>query len=80
MDKLEKALARLSTQERAWVREILVRLQSGEIKGLNIKKLRGRDDIFRVRKGDVRLIYQMREKEILLLVVDRENEKTYKRL
>ena len=77
MDKIEKALARLSEKERFWVKDILTRLQHGDLKGLDIKKLKGREDIFRTRKGDIRIIYQLKEKKIFMLAIERRNEKTY---
>ncbi|MBI4095198.1 MAG: hypothetical protein HY435_03335 [Candidatus Liptonbacteria bacterium] len=78
MDKIEKALARLSKKERAWVRDMLLRLRSGDYQGLNIKKLKGRDDIFRIRKGDIRVLYQVRGGRIFILAIDRRSEETYK--
>ncbi len=33
------------------------------------KKLRGLDELYRVRVGDYRLIYQVRDEELLVLVV-----------
>lgn len=70
----------MSVRERGWAKEILTRLQSGSAKGLDIKKLKGREDIFRVRKGDVRIIYQLRDGGIFVLAIDRRNEKTYRGL
>ena len=58
MDGIAKALQKLSPKERRWVKEILERLQKGNLAGLDVKKLKGRDDIFRIRKGDNRIIYR----------------------
>ncbi|MCR4328810.1 MAG: hypothetical protein NUV53_04895 [Patescibacteria group bacterium] len=80
MDKIEKALARLSAREREWVKDMLSRLRSGEVKGADIKKLKGRDDIFRARKGDVRIIYHLRDGTTFILAIERKSEKTYKGL
>ena len=77
MDRIEKALAKLTPKERAWVAQILPRLISGDAKGLNIKKLKGREDIFRVRKGDVRIIYRAVKSGIFILAIERRNEDTY---
>ena len=78
MDSIEKALARLTEKERAWVKDILLRLRAGHTKGLDIKKLKGREDIFRVRKGDVRIIYRMEGGAIFILTIERRSERTYK--
>lgn len=78
MDKITKALRKLTRKERDWIKEILKRLNSRNINGLDVKKLKGREDIFRVRKGDIRIIYRLAEKEIFVLAIERRNEKTYK--
>jgi len=78
MDKIKKAITKLSEKEKTLVRHILSKLQSGGFQGLDIKKLKGRDDIFRVRKGDIRVIYGVENKNLLILIIERRNEKTYK--
>jgi mRNA-degrading endonuclease RelE of RelBE toxin-antitoxin system len=79
MDKIEKALQRLSGKEREWVREVLMKLGQGEPKGLDIKKLKGREDIFRVRRGGIRIIYRVENSSIYILAIERRNEETYKK-
>lgn len=78
MDKIDKALRKLSLRERERVKEILKRLNAGNFRNLDIKKLKGRDDIFRIRKGDIRIIYRTFGKEIFILAIERRSEKTYK--
>ena len=46
MDKIEKALKKLKEKERAWIKTILHQLQTGEVSGLRIKKLKIREDVF----------------------------------
>ena len=77
MDAIKKALKRLSAKEKKWVREILASLVSGKTQGLDIKKLRGRDDIFRVRKEDIRIVYRKSGRSISILLIERRSEKTY---
>ena len=77
MDKIEKALLKLSEKERAWVKGILFQIQSKNQAGLDIKKLKGRHDIFRVRKGDIRILYQIKNGKTFILAIERRNEKTY---
>jgi mRNA-degrading endonuclease RelE of RelBE toxin-antitoxin system len=78
MDPIKKALAKLSLKERIVIKSVLGRLISGETNGMDIKKLKDRDDIFRVRKGDMRIIYQKQNGQIILLAIKRRNEATYK--
>ncbi|NCO44096.1 hypothetical protein GW889_01045 [Candidatus Berkelbacteria bacterium] len=80
MDKIEKALKKLSGKERQKVKTILERLKAHDLTGLNIKKLKDRDDIFRVRSSDLRIIYQSNNSQINILAIERRNEKTYKNI
>lgn len=78
MDKIEKALEKLTRKEQGWVKEILERLVSGKREGLDIKKLKGRKDIFRVRKSDIRILYRvLSDGKIYVLAIERRREDTY---
>jgi len=80
MDKIAKALKSLSQKERVIIAEILSALKKGDLKGFDIRKLKGHDNIYRIRKGNLRVIYQIRENTVYLLAVDRRKEGTYKKL
>jgi mRNA-degrading endonuclease RelE of RelBE toxin-antitoxin system len=78
VDKIEKALQKLTDKERKWVKDIIERLSSRKIRGLDIKKLKGREDIFRVRKSDIRIIYRLApDDKIYILAIERRHENTY---
>ena len=78
MDKITKALQKLTEKERKKIKAVLTKLMDGETTGLDIKKLKDRNDIFRVRIGDIRIIYRTDPKEkIVVLTIARRNEKTY---
>lgn len=78
MDKIEKALRKLSAKEKLEIKGILMRLSLGNTKAMDVKKLKGREDIFRVRKGNVRILYRVENKKIFILSIDRRREDTYK--
>jgi len=78
MDKIEKVLKRLREEERRSLKQILRQLAKRDYKGLNIQKLRGREDVFRVRKGNIRIIYRVKNGDISVLKIERRSEKTYK--
>lgn len=78
MDKIEKALKKLSGKERQKIRTILERLKLNDLSGLDIKKLKDHDDIYRVRSGDLRIIYCAKNDQINILAIERRSEKTYK--
>lgn len=77
MDAIGKALKKLDAKERERVKEILAKVSSGTTQGLDIKKLKGRNDIFRIRKGDLRILYRQERKNIFILLIERRSEKTY---
>jgi len=78
MDKIEKALKKLSTIDRNRIKQILTQFKKNNIEKLDIKKLKGRDDIFRIHSGNIRIIYRVDNNKIFILSVARRNEKTYK--
>ncbi len=78
MDKIQKALEKLTLKEKKKVKEILVKLKKQQLAGLDVKKLKGRDDIFRVRKGQIRIIYKKDQKgDIFILMIERRSDTTY---
>ncbi len=79
MDKIAKLLNRLTAKEKAVLKELLELVSSGEVKNLDIKKLKGNKNIYRVRSGDFRLIFMKdRNDKIFVLALERHSEKTYK--
>ncbi len=79
MDKIEKALQRLRPAERKKIKDILIRLKNHDFKNLDLKKLKGREDIFRIRQGKIRIIYRVDSKDnIFILALQRRNDTTYK--
>lgn len=78
MDKITKALKKLSKEERKCVIEIIEVLVSGSISALDIKKLKGYSDVYRVRKGSIRIVFQKdNTQDIRVITVDRRSEDAY---
>lgn len=79
MDKIEKALGKLTQKEREDIEKLLGALAANDTHHLDIKKLKGHDDIFRVRKGSLRIIYRKDTREkIFVLSIERRGENTYR--
>jgi len=69
---------KLTEKERKKIKEILAQLKNRQTENLNIKKLKGRDDVFRIRKGEIRIIYRTDIKNnILILSIERRSDTTY---
>ncbi len=78
MDKIEKALNKLSDKEKKIVQTILEQLHNKQLRNLDIKKLKGRNDIYRVRKGKIRIIYRIDDLgKIFILAIERRTDTTY---
>lgn len=78
MDRIDKALRHFSSKERKMALELLRRVKVDDLDGLNVKKLRGYPDVFRVRAGVMRIIFQRNEKGTNILSLSRRDEGTYR--
>ncbi|MFA6382333.1 MAG: hypothetical protein WCX08_03660 [Candidatus Buchananbacteria bacterium] len=78
MDKIAKALRKLTQKEQESVKVILVKLKNKQLENLDCKKLKGRDDVFRIRKGQLRIIYRQDLKgSIFVLAIEKRSDTTY---
>ena len=77
MDKISKTLKKLSTKEKIKVKILLEKILSGAFSNVDIKKLKARDDIYRIRQGNLRIIFRKRETVITILTIERRSDTTY---
>lgn len=77
MDKLTKSLAQIPEKERRKIKTIVKKISRRDFKGLDLKKLSGRDDIYRVRQGDRRIIFRLIKDEAYILAVEKRSDNTY---
>lgn len=80
MPKLKKFLSKFSRQEREIVEILIEKILSLNLADLDIRKLKGHQDVFRARKGTIRIIFKKKDKDIRILTIERRSDKTYKRL
>lgn len=78
MPSLKKSLSKFSKEERELIEFLIKVIISLRWRGLDIKKLKGCQDVFRVRKGNIRIIFTKNKKDIFILSIDRRRESTYK--
>jgi len=79
MDKIQKALRKLRPKERHAVKLILQKIATGALAGMDLQKLKGRHDIYRIRKGSIRIIYHVSpNNQIFILAIERRDDTTYK--
>jgi mRNA-degrading endonuclease RelE of RelBE toxin-antitoxin system len=78
MNKIDKFLRKLPKHERHEVEKVLAFIFKQQFEGLDIKKLKGLSNVYRVRKGQLRIIYKISDKGSIELVdIDRRNDTTY---
>lgn len=79
VDRMTKNLKKFSKSERDNILELMGRIQTNDLVGMDIKKLRDRTDAFRVRKGNIRIIFRKIEQGVnRIIAVERRSESTYK--
>lgn len=80
MDKNQKFLKRLNNKEFVAVEKVLQKILIRDTVGLDIKKLTGYRDIYRVRTGNIRIIFLDTGDHTEVLEISRRSEQTYKQL
>jgi mRNA interferase RelE/StbE len=63
-----KYLLKLQAKKVAKIRETIKQIAGGDIEGLNIVYMKNLD-VYRVRVGDFRVIYEIQDDELLLIVI-----------
>ena len=76
--KIEKFIARLDKKERLLVKSLLEKLIIRDLVGLDIKKLLGQQELYRLKKGSLRIIFQFTPKDIKIFDIARRSEDTYR--
>lgn len=77
MDKIKKALKNLRPKGRQALKLILQKLANRNFSGLDLQKLKGRDDIYRIRKGSLRIIYHVGNDQIFILAIEHRSDTSY---
>lgn len=78
MPSVKKLLSRFNKKEREDIELLIERIVSFKWDALDVKKLKGYRDIFRVRKGNIRVICRIEGRAVFVLAIERRNESTYK--
>ena len=77
MPKLKKLLSKFNKAERRAIESLIESIVSFNWRGLDVKKLKGYENIFRVRKGKLRIIFSKEKGEIFILAIERRRDTTY---
>ena len=77
MNKLDKFLLKLDGKTREIVKKIIILIISGELSSLNIKKLKGSSNTYRVRVGRIRIIFERTSMDNKIRSISFRDENTY---
>ncbi len=77
-DQIKKFLAKLSRTELNSVQALLIDIENNELGHLDVKPLKGHKNIYRVRKGRIRVLFFAKKGEIRILSIGRCDEQTYR--
>jgi mRNA-degrading endonuclease RelE of RelBE toxin-antitoxin system len=80
VDPIVKAFKKLSTKQQLVLTQIFIDIKNRTIDTYDVKQLKGHKNIFRIRKGEYRVIFFMDQEHIAILVLEKRNEKIYKSL
>lgn len=81
MPSLKKLLSKFNKEEKKVIEFLIETIVSLDWRILDIKKLKGYQDIFRVRKGKIRIIFAKNRKDrkkVFIITIERRREDTYK--
>ena len=78
MNEVQKVLAKLPKEYKTSFDILMLRLLARDFMGLNIARLKGHKDIYRVKQGRLRVIYRMDGRNLSVLEVGLRSEKTYR--
>jgi len=57
MDKINKFLQKLSAKQRKQLLILMLQIQEENLEGLDVKKLSGLEGLYRVRVGNIRIVF-----------------------
>ena len=80
MKDFNKELRKFSPKERRIIERLIEKIIKRDLAGLDCKKLKGLKNFFRVRKGDIRIIFELKndKEEPNIFAIERRRENTYK--
>ncbi|PIR73908.1 MAG: hypothetical protein COU35_05235 [Candidatus Magasanikbacteria bacterium CG10_big_fil_rev_8_21_14_0_10_47_10] len=79
MDKIRKFLKRLSKKELKHVLRIMDHIEQGQLDGMDVKKLSGTKNAYRVRVGQTRIIFLKSKTDYRLYAIEKRDDRTYKK-
>lgn len=80
VDRIRKLLKQLAPKESAQLANLIELVIENNLRDLDLKKLKGLDDVYRVRKGKFRIIFRKTPTATLIIALERRSDNTYKKI
>ena len=77
MNKILKSLIKFSSKERKNAEDDIACITGRKFENLNIKKLKGFENLYRSRRGRVRIVFSLNPTDVKIIKVDKKNDNTY---
>ena len=77
MDKIRKFIKKLPKGYKLKIESLIVQIINKDFSNLDVKKMQGIDNIYRVRKGDIRVVYLDSKNLIEIKSIGWRDESTY---
>lgn len=77
-DKIAKLLAKIPKKDLHRIGAALDKINKSEFEGLDIKTSKTTKGRYRIRVGNYRIIFDIKNQDVLLQSIDKRNERTYK--
>lgn len=74
---IDKFLQKISQKERLALIALVKKISTKKLVGLDVKKLSGRGDVFRVRKGVYRIVFSVSKTDTKIITIERRSDTTY---
>ena len=78
MPTLNKLLSKFNVEDRRVLESVIAKIIFLDWRNLDIKKLKGYQDIFRFRRGKLRIIFTKNSNIIRIINIERRKETTYR--
>ncbi len=77
MDDIQKFLKKVSKHDYDPIMHAVEKITLAHLEGLNIKKLKGFEDVYRVRVGKYRIIFERSGKTYKIVKISNRDDTTY---
>jgi mRNA-degrading endonuclease RelE of RelBE toxin-antitoxin system len=77
-DRSKKLLAKLPEKQRKRLEEAVAKLTAGDVESLDMKPLKGHQNLFRIRVGDYRIIIRKTGDSFTHIALYKRDDQTYR--